>query len=426
MTSKLLWTLCLTTSLFAEVETLSLKHAVDLALRQNPDILLARLDEQKAVLGVQVARDPFYPKLFVGSGLAYSNGFPMSIEGAAPSVVQSRAVGSIYNKPQSWAIQQAKETARGSAIDVETKQDEIAIRTAQLYLDARRASRGADVSRRQMESLNKVLDTVRARVREGRELEIEAKKAELNVAMIRQRAEAFESERHYLESALAAVLGLSIGDRVVAIDEPLTGIEVPDTEEDCVRAAIESSKELRKLQSNLAAKGFEAKISKSSHYPKVDLVAQYGLFAKFNHYEDYFRTFKQHNGQLGVSFQLPVFASKAARAQAAQAALESSQLRIQVNQTRGRISMETRRQFQAVRVAETSREVSKLSLDVAREQVTLLLVQMEEGRATLRQLEEARFAENEKWTAFYDAQHTLERAKLDLLKTTGTLLAVLK
>jgi hypothetical protein len=50
---------------------------------------------------------------------------------------------------------------------------------------------------------------------------------------------------------------------------------------------------------------------------------------------------------------------------------------------------------------------------------------MQEGRATLRQVEEARVAENGKWMAFYDAQYTAERARWNLLRLSGDLLASL-
>ena len=42
---------------------------------------------------------------------------------------------------------------------------------------------------------------------------------------------------------------------------------------------------------------------------------------------------------------------------------------------------------------------------------------------TLRQVEEARALETEKWLAFYDAQHAIERARIELLRHTGTLTA---
>jgi len=63
---------------------------------------------------------------------------------------------------------------------------------------------------------------------------------------------------------------------------------------------------------------------------------------------------------------------------------------------------------------------------VAREQVSLLMARYEEGRAPLRELEEARIAEGAKWVEYFGAQSSVERAKLDLLRHTGTLTAALK
>src|SRR5215470_10340198 len=93
--------LTLSAGLRAEVHTMTLRQAVALAVRQNPDIGL--------------------PRLVVGSGLAYTNGFPMSIEGSAPSIVQARASQYLFNRPQNYAIAQAKENVRGAAMDVAAK-----------------------------------------------------------------------------------------------------------------------------------------------------------------------------------------------------------------------------------------------------------------------------------------------------------------
>src|SRR5580704_1220990 len=124
----------------AEVHPMTLRQAVEMALKQNPDITLARLDEAKSRLAVLVARDPFTPHLVVGSGLAYSNGFPMSIQGSAPSVVQANIAASLFNRQESLHIAEAKENARGAAIGVGAKCDEVVFRTASLYQDAKRLS----------------------------------------------------------------------------------------------------------------------------------------------------------------------------------------------------------------------------------------------------------------------------------------------
>jgi outer membrane protein len=50
---------------------------------------------------------------------------------------------------------------------------------------------------------------------------------------------------------------------------------------------------------------------------------------------------------------------------------------------------------------------------------------MQEGRVTLRQVEEARIIENHKWIAFYDAQYAVEKAQWNVLRLTGNLLAAI-
>ncbi len=41
----------------AETHTLTLKQTLARAVAQNPDVMMARLDEQKAVLGTRIAKD---------------------------------------------------------------------------------------------------------------------------------------------------------------------------------------------------------------------------------------------------------------------------------------------------------------------------------------------------------------------------------
>ena len=419
--------LLISVAAFAETRTLTLRQAVDLALKQSPDLMLARLDEQKAAQAVQLARDPFVPKVFVGSGLAYTTGFPMSIEGASPSIIQARAVQSLYNRPQKYQVAQARENARSAALDSTAKRDEVVLRTATLYIDAESAARMVQAAREQAGALEKIAETIRARVAEGRELEIENKRAALNLARARARAEQLESEREYAEESLTTVLGFDPADRVrVSLDETRTLPPLPDSEEAVAAAALENSHEIRRLESALLAKGYEIRSHKAARLPTADLVAQYGLFARFNNYEDYFQRFERHNAQIGVSFQLPILVGSAPGARAAQAEIDAAKLRTEMNRARSRISADSRRAFQQLQNAQAAAEVARLDLEVAREQLSILLAQMAEGRATLRQVEEARFAESEKWLALYNAQSAAERARYEVLRYTGDLIAALR
>jgi outer membrane protein len=423
------FTLCLLLTaplVCAEVHSLTLRQAAARALEQNPDVLMARFEEQKAAQQVRVARDPFVPKLFAGSGLAYSYGFPMSIEGSAPSVVQARAVSSVFNRSKSYALEQAKESARGTGFVTRARSQDAVLRTVGLWLDAEHAARTAEAAARQVDSVLRLESITRNRVEGGAELPIEARKAALESAKARQRAEALEADRQLLESTLAAVLGYAPGDRVTPVpgERPLP--DVPDSEETARTEAWAKSAELRKLESDLTARQWESRSARAARLPTLDLVAQYGLFAKFNNYDEYFNRFQRSNAQLGVSVTLPLFLGPAAQAQATQATLETSRLRTEIQAVRNRIALGVTEDFGLLRRAQTSLEVARLDLDVARESLTVLLKRHELGEGSLAEVEAARRLESEKWLAWLAAQHQIERARFALLHRTGSLLAALQ
>jgi outer membrane protein len=416
----------LTSCGFSEVRTMTFKQAVETAIAQNPDVALARLDEEKARHGIRLARDPFTPRLTAGSGLAYSNGFPMSLDGSAPSVFQARASEFIFNRPQSFAVAQAKEDARGAAIGVAGRRDEVAYRVASLYLDAERAARIGALASKDADSQQQVLATVEAQVREGRALPLAQKTAAYQLAAARQLVENLADDQAAAENALAVALGFPAEDRVRPVESDRSAAPPPVSDEAAVQAAVESSTEIRRLQSQIASKQLEARGQRAQRWPRIDLVAQYGLFAKFNHYEDYFRTFQRNNGQIGMSVQVPILAGSGVAAAAAQAETDIAHLKVEMTSARNRIASDVQQSLRQVRKSKASAELARLDLDVAREQLSVNLAQMQEGRLTLREVEQARIVENQKWIAFYDAQYAAEKAQWNVARLTGALLSSIR
>ena len=404
----------------AEIHPMTLRQAAEAALRQNPDISLARMDESKARAGIRIARQPFVPRVVVGSGLAYSDGFPMSIEGSAPSVMQANAVATIFNRPQSFQVAQAKEDARGAAIGVTAKRDEVAFRVTSLYLEAERAARLGALARKAVEDRQAVLDTVRAQLAEGRALPLAEKQASLALASASQNAESLDDAQDAAETSLAIALGFSAGDRVrpVERDRPLPAL--PASPDQAIQTALDANPELRQLQSRMLSKQLERRGQKAARLPRMDLVAQYGMLAQYNNYAEFFQKFQRNNVELGVSFQLPLFAPVGALVSQTDADLD--RLRVEISAARNRIAAGIQASFREARKAETAATVARLDLEVARAQLDVALAQLQEGRVPLRQVEEARLLENDKWMAFHDAQFTVEKARWNVLLVTGALL----
>ena len=64
-------TICAPVPARAEAYTLTLKQALERGLSRNPDLTLATLDAMRAAQAVPLAKDPFTPHVYAGSGLAY-------------------------------------------------------------------------------------------------------------------------------------------------------------------------------------------------------------------------------------------------------------------------------------------------------------------------------------------------------------------
>jgi outer membrane protein len=409
----------------AEVHSLTLQQALEIASRQNPDVALARLDQQRAEEGIKVARDPFVPKVYGGSGLAYTYGYPNAINGNAPSLFEARTEMSIYNRPQSYQLAAARETARGSQLGTQAKGDEVAYQAADLFLSASEAERERHTISEQVPSLQQVVQATTAGVNEGSDLPIELKRARVNLAVSQQRLESTGLDQDYYEMMLAVALGFPASDRVKPVDTDISLPVAPESEDQATDMALRNNRELRQMQSNVLAKQLELRSYKSSRLPQVSLVAQYALFAKYN-YESYFQKFQRNNFQIGAAVTIPLLIGSASQGLAEQALTDMQKIRIQMDQVRNRIITETRRSYQQWKKAESFRDLVRMQLDLAREQMTVYLAQNAEGRVPIRTVEQARLEESDRWIDFYVAETQVKRTQLAILREMGTLLAAMR
>jgi outer membrane protein len=425
LSRNVLYGLLLASIANAETHSLTLQQALDLAARQYPDVTLARLDEQRAEQGIRVAQDPFRPKVYGGSGLAYTYGYPNSIEGNAPSLFEVRTDMAIYNRPKSYQVAVSKELARGSQFGAQAKADEVAYRAADLFLTTSQIQHEYETVSTQLPSLQKVVDATIAANNEGNALPLDVKRAQVNLAMSQERLDAAKLDGDYYAMMLAIVLGFPATDRVTPVDSDLSIGVMPPNENTATDIALRNNKELKQMQSNVFAKELDLRSYKATRLPQVNLVAQYALFARYN-YVNYFQKFQRNNFQIGASVTIPLLIGSASQGIALQDFTDLQKLRIQMDQVRNRILADTRRSYEQWKKAENIRNLARLQLDLARQELTVLLAQSSEGRVPLRDLEQARLEEGNRWIALYEAEAQVTRAKLAILRQTGGLLAAIR
>ena len=97
-----------------------------------------------------------------------------------------------------------------------------------------------------------------------------------------------------------------------------------------------------------------------------------------------------------------------------------------MDQVRNRILTETRRSYEQWEKAQNIRNLSRMQLDLAREQLSVLLAQNGEGRVPISRVEQARLEEANRWIEFYDSDLQEIRAKLAILRQTGSLISAVR
>ena len=89
-------------------DPLSFRRAVELALSQSSQMGLSHADEVRAYQTYLEARDSYIPKLAVGSDIGYAHGFPLSLEGSAPTLFNVTTQSSVWSPALRDFIKAAK------------------------------------------------------------------------------------------------------------------------------------------------------------------------------------------------------------------------------------------------------------------------------------------------------------------------------
>src|SRR5438876_204064 len=149
------------------------------------------------------------------------------------------------------------------------------------------------------QSSARILNFTRQRINEGVELPIEGTRAELVEARLEQRIVQLESRERVLQHEFAALLGMP-ADRRIEVESEALSLDEPQRESDLIERALRTNLELR--QANYERRARERRLAGEigTKWPTVDLFGQYGLFARFNNFDDYFRRFQRNNFNVGL------------------------------------------------------------------------------------------------------------------------------
>jgi outer membrane protein len=397
--------------------SLTLKHAIELALQNSSDIQVAKLQARLADRSAMITRAQFMPNLYAGSGAGYTLGIPETPGGRAPALFSVTYTEEVFNKPLTGQAKEQQEQAKSQRILLDDARNGVIVRTASTYLELAMVRHSLELLRKEEESANKILSVTQQREKESFELPVAVTKDQLTKARVVQRILQLEGRQDELEVTLRGQTGLAENVQIEITPEDLPGIAEQEGA-NLVAMALQNNVALRVAQSDVRAREFRLAGEKHGNYPTLQLTAIYSRLANFNNYTQFFKTFQPDNFNAGVQIQLPLFSAQT-RANIALAQVNLEVAKAQLASKRNEVSSAVRVKTRRLRERDAAKEVARLELRLAQQNVTVLQSQFAEGRINVREVERARLDENDKWMAYLDANFQRQQAQLDLLQTAG-------
>ncbi len=417
-------------------EPVPLKRIVELALSHATGAGIAAADEQRAAAASRELRDSYIPQISTGAGLGYSHGFPLSLEGSAPSLFNINAQSALLNPSLREFLKAAKVDSTVASLRTKEQRNQIIQDAALSYVElAKWEQRLAKLQETQADT-NKIEAAVAERVKEGVDSEIEGTRARLSAARVRLRIAEAQGAADVLREHLSRLTGLT--PAIIQTDlDSIPAAPAPVQSEEAPKAAADSSPSVQAAVEHARAQYLRAQGEHKSLWPSVDFAAQYALLSRFNNFQNYYipskpctvsgisvlcvtNTFQQNNATVGVSIRFPLFnASQRARAQTADAdALKASK---QVEAAKNQVSEETLRLQRSVAQLQAARDVAELEAEIARKSLAAVQTKIDAGTANLHDLDDARSQVSERFITLQDVTFELQRAQLGLLRSTGDL-----
>jgi len=405
---------------------LTLRRSLDLALQNSKDIQLAKIQARVAEQTASVTRSEFLPNVYLGSGAGYTYGLPETPGGRPPAIFSVTYTEEVFNGPLRGLAKEQAEQARAQHIALDETRNLVMQRVASTYLELVKVRHSLDLLRKEKDSAEKIVQVTQERQGEGLELATEVTRAQLTKAQVVQRILQLEGRQDELEVYLRNQLGLAPEQAMDVTPEDLPG-SADQAGANLVAMASQGNPSLAFAESDVKAKEFRLEGEKKGYWPTLQLVSIYDVLAKFNfrNYNQIYNNFTYNNLNAGINMNVPIFSSKTRASVAlAQANLEAAKLNLANKKIQ--VSADVRQRSRKLQETEAAKEVARLELQLAQQNVGVLQSQFGEGKTNLRDVERARLDENEKWMAYLDANFRRQQAQLELLRIAGQIDKVLE
>ncbi len=402
-------------------EQVPLKRAVELALAHSTTLQASQIDEQRAFASYHEARYQYLPQLTVGSGLGKSYGYPLSLEGSAPSIVNTTAQSALINPALKDFVRAARTEYEASGVQTKDQRSQVIQDTVLKYAELSKWETLMAHLSHDYEDALKMEQAVNERISAGVDNPLLRNQARLNAARVYLHISQAQGAIDVLRNQLAQLTGLPAA-AIETVPESIPPLPEVKQEDNLAARAAQQSPLIQLADLRASSAAFRARGEHRAMWPSVDFAAQYALLATFNNYQQFFQphSFQANNATVGVEIRFPFLnPSQHAHAQAADAA--ALHAKKDVEATKNQVSEQTLKLQRSVAQLAAAQQVVELEYQIAKSNLDALQIRVDSGSATLHDLDDARNQAHERYDSLQDTNFELQRARISLLRVTGEL-----
>ena len=372
----------------APADTLTLRHAVELALERAPQLAATRASRDEASASAEISHDALHPSVWVSTTPGYSSGLPVSVAGSVPAYASIEVRQTIYDPWRKTEALQAEASAADFEGAVESGCADTVRTTATAYAKAWTDERRADAASRGLAAAEAARDRAIALFREGRMTGIDVDRAKLAAARAKQKLLNAESDRDLDGIDLKRLIGWPASAPLRLSSESDAALAEVDSAEN-LAAARAADPQLKALGRQIELLGRSAQIS-SKRWPVIAASAQYQRLPEY--YSKYYNSFNENNFSVGVSIRVPVWAGGLLDDTEAKAKASVTRAEAELRVRESDLEMSVRRAEAAVAKSEAESSLARRARGIAGQEVAAAELLLTEGRAEAGELDARRLA----------------------------------
>jgi outer membrane protein TolC len=402
-------------------EQLPLKRAVELALSHSTTMEASHIDEQRAFAAYHEVRNQYLPQLAVGSGLGKSYGYPLSLEGSAPSIVNTTAQSALFNLALRDFVRAAKTEWQETTVQTKDQRNQVIQNTVLSYAELSKWETLMTHLSRDYEDALKTEQTTNQRILAGVDNPLLRNQARLSAARVYLHISQAQGAIDVLRNRLSQMTGLPAA-AIETVPQSIPALPEVTQEDNLAAKSTQDNPLIQIADIHASALALRARGEHRAMWPTVDFAAQYALLATFNNYQHFFQpgSFQPNNATVGVEIRFP-FLNPSQRAHAQAADATALHARKDVEATKNQVSEQTLKLQRSVAQLAAAQQVVDLEYQIAKSNLDATQTRVDSGSATLHDLDDARNQVNERYDALQDTNFELQRARISLLRVTGEL-----